>query len=395
MSEDFKDSKIATRSVHYGERDKRFDNSVTVPIVQSSTFLFTSLKQVQDYTSGTNLHNEYGRYGNTTTRAVEDKMASLEGGEKAVAFDTGMSAVTTTLMALMSSGDHIVLTDDVYKKTLNFCELDLSRFGMATTIVAMGDYQAMEDAIRPETKVIFSETPTNPYLNIADFAKIKDIAKKHNLVTIIDSTFGTPYNQLPLEWGMDLVIHSATKYLAGHNDVLGGFVIGRAELTDKVKNLQKTIGGVCDPHASYLILRGLKTFALRLKHLNECGEKIARYLAGNDRIEEVYYPCLKSHKDYEIAKRQMKGCGSVVTFKLKADLEGTWRFLEALRLIQIGPSLGGVESLITHPAAMTYYRETREERYALGITDNLVRLAAGLEDYEDIIADLERGLATI
>ena len=293
---------------------------------------------------------------------------------------------------MVRSGDHIIITDDSYKKTLEFCRSYLKQFGVECTIIPFGDYEALEKAIKKSTRLIFSESPTNPYLNIFDLVKIKKIADRHNVLTLIDSTFATPLNQRPIEFGMDIVLQSATKYLGGHNDILAGAVLGRSELVDQIRNLHKSMGGLIDPHCCYLLLRGLKTFPLRVRKQNEIALEVAEYLENHRRVKRVYYPFLKSHPHYEVAKEQMTGGGGVVTFEIKGNLSSAKRFLDALKLCYIGPSLGGVETLITHPALVTYYDYTRKARYELGITDTLFRLAVGIEDVEDIIADLERGL---
>ncbi|MDH7598777.1 MAG: aminotransferase class I/II-fold pyridoxal phosphate-dependent enzyme [Sedimentisphaerales bacterium] len=386
---------MATRAVHAGEPRQKFADSLTTPIIQTSTFTFKNSKDIEDYTRKGKDRYEYGRYGNPTARIAERRLADLEVAEDCVVFSSGMNAITTTILSLVQAGDHIVITDDSYKKTLEFCRSYLKQFAIECTIVPFGDYQALERAIRKNTKFIFSESPTNPYLNIFDLVKIKQIADRHKVLTLIDSTFATPYNQRPLEWGMDLVLHSCTKYLAGHNDILAGAVLGRSELIEPIRNLHKSMGGMIDPHCCYLLLRGLKTFPLRIARQNESALKIARYLEGHPKIKRVYYPFLESHPHYSVATAQMTGGGGVVTFVTKGNLQSAKRFLDALRLCYIGPSLGGVETLITHPGLISYYDYSRKERYALGITDTLFRLAVGIEDVEDIIADLERGLARI
>ncbi len=338
---------------------------------------------------------EYGRYGNPTEKVAERRLAELDGAEEALMFSSGMMAITTTILALVQSGDHIVITDDCYGRMLEFCRTYLKRFGIECTIVPFGDYEAFDASIKKNTRFIFSESPTNPYLNVFDMVKFKQIGEKHKVITIIDSTFATPYNQRPLEYGIDLVIHSGTKYLGGHNDILAGVLLGKKELVNKVRELHKSMGGVIDAHCCYLLLRGLKTFPLRVKTQNENALKIAEYLENHPKIERAYYPFLKSHAHYNIARTQMKGGGGVVTFTIKGDLDAAKRFMDSLEMIYIAPSLGGVETLITHPATVTYYRYTREQRYELGIVDNLFRLAVGIEDVEDIIADLERGFAKI
>ena len=386
------DTSLSTRAIHAGEPRRKYADSLTTPIIQTSTFTFQNSKHIEDYTRKGKEHFEYGRYGNPTAKIAEKRLANLEGAEDCVVFTSGMSAITTTILTLIQSGDHIVITDDSYKKTLEFCQSYLKQFGVECTIVPFGDYKVLEKAIKKNTRFIFSESPTNPYLNIFDLVKIKKIADKYNVLTLIDSTFATPLNQRPIEFGMDLVLQSATKYLGGHNDILAGAVLGKKELVDKIRNLHKSMGGLIDPHCCYLLLRGLKTFPLRVKKQNEIALKVAEFLENHPRVKKVYYPFLKSHSHYKVAKEQMAGGGGVVTFEIKGSLNTAKRFLDALKLCYIGPSLGGVETLITHPALVSYYNYTRKERYKLGITDTLFRLAVGIEDVEDIINDLERGL---
>lgn len=386
---------IFTRSVHAGEERHKYADSITVPIVQTSSFVFKNMEDVRSYTSKERYRYEYGRYGNPTQKAAENKLAALEGAEDCLLFDSGMSAIITTLLALLSKGDHMVITDDAYKATLMYVTHELPRYGIEFTVVPFGDYEAMESAIKPNTVLVFSESPTNPYLNVADLVELKRIKDKKNVLVIIDSTFATPFNQRPLEWGMDLVIHSATKYLAGHNDILAGAILGSAQLVGKVRDYQKASGGIIDPHCCYLLLRGLKTFALRVAHQNKSGQFIAERLEKHPKIKRVYYPGLPSHRHHEIAKAQMTGFGGVVSMKLDTDMAGVGRFLDSLQICRIAPSLGGVETLITHPASVSYYNVPREERIELGITDDLVRLALGIEDPADILDDIEQALEKI
>jgi len=383
---------ISTLSVHAGEERFRYADSITTPIVQTSTYAFKNTGHIEAYTRHGEAHFEYGRYGNPTEKVAQDRLAAICGAEDCVVFGSGMSAITTTILALVKSRDHIIITDDAYKKTLEFCSAYLQRFGVDCTIVPFGDYAALEKAIRPQTRFIFSESPTNPYLNIFDLERLRDLARRYNLLTLIDSAFSTPYNQCPFEYGVDIVLHSATKYLAGHNDILAGAVLGRKELIEEIRALHKAIGGVIDPHCSYLLLRGLKTFALRMERQNQSGMEVARFLENHPRVKRVYYPGLESHPQHETAKAQMTGFGSVISFDINGDLDDAKRFLDKLKLCYIAPSLGGVETLITHPALVSYYSITREERYALGITDSLLRLAVGIENPADIIADLNQAL---
>ena len=383
---------LSTRAVHAGEDRQRYADSITTPIVQTSTYAFKDSKEIEAYTKGGKIRFEYGRYGNPTEKVAERRLADLAGAEDCVVFGSGMSAVVTTILSLVRSGDHIVITDDAYKRTLEFCDGYLQRFGVSCTVVPFGDYEALDKAIGKRTRFIFSESPTNPYLNIFDLDRLKEIARRHKVLTLIDSTFSTPMNQRPLEFGVDLVMHSCTKYLAGHNDILAGAVLGRSELISSVRDLHKAMGGVIDPHCCYLLLRGLKTFPVRMAVQNASAMEMARFLEGHRCVKRVYYPGLESHPHYEIAQRQMSGFGGVVTFDIKGGLATAKRFLDNLKLCFIAPSLGGVETLITHPALVSYYNSTREERYALGITDTLIRLAVGVEDIRDIIGDVNQAL---
>lgn len=383
---------LSTQSIHAGEQRLRYADSITTPIVQTSTYAFKDSREIAAYTHGGKERFEYGRYGNPTELVAARRLSALEGAEDCIVTASGMSAITTTILALVQSGDHIVITDDAYKKTLEFCSAYLQRFGVGCTIVPFGDYAALDRAVKKNTRFIFSESPTNPYLNIFDLTRLRKIARKHGVLTLIDSTFASPANQRPLEWGVDIVLQSCTKYLAGHNDILAGAVLGRKELIQPIRDLHKAIGGVIDPHCCYLLLRGLKTFDLRVARANATAMLAAEFLERHPQVRRVYYPGLPSHPHHEIAKAQMSGFGGVVTFDIRGNLKTAQRFLDALKLCYIAPSLGGVETLITHPATVSYYKNTRKERYTLGITDSLIRLAVGVEDANDILADLDQAL---
>ncbi len=383
---------FSTRAVHAGEIRYNEFGAITTPIVQTSTFIFKNVEEINKLSDGSLERFEYSRYGHPTQHAAERKLADLENTEDAVLFSSGMSAITTALFALLRSGDHIIITDDAYKRTLDFCQKSLGRFDIACTVVKMGDYDAIEKAIQANTKVFFSESPTNPYLNIMDLGRLTNIFKGKDIIVISDSTFATPFNQRPLEWGVDIVIHSATKYMGGHNDLLSGVLLSKKELTMPIREYLKITGGVIDPHSSYLLIRGLKTFELRMERHNENGQIVSEYLEKHPKVNRVYYPGLKSHPHHEIAKAQMKGFGGVVTFEVKDDIPYVLDFLSSLKILNIGPSLGGVESLITHPATITYYGMSREERLKLGIKDGLIRLAVGVENAEDIIEDINQAL---
>jgi cystathionine gamma-synthase len=387
----------STKAVHAGEKRAKPDHALTTPVVQTSTFTFENVDDLVGFQEAHKANpamerSEYGRYGNPTIGAVERKLAELDSGEAALLFSSGMAAVTVTLLGLLSAGAHVVVTDDCYRRTREFVLDMLPRFGIEGTKVPVGDYEALEAAIRPNTRLILSESPTNPYLRVVDLPKLVDIAQQHGLLTIIDSTFATPINQRPLEFGVDIVIHSATKYLGGHNDLLGGVIVGSSEIVGKVRETENIIGAISDPHTAYLLLRGLKTLALRVRHQNETGLRLARYLEQDGRVSEVYYPGLPSHRDHDVAREQMSGYGGVVSFELDADLAATARFVDALQVPYIGPSLGGTESLVLPVALASYYDFTPEERAELGISDTLIRLAVGVEDAEDLIADLAQAL---
>jgi cystathionine gamma-synthase len=398
----------STRAVH-GEARARQPNAahaLVTPVVQTATYTFSSTADLCAFMDakmwgGMEERGEYGRYGNPTVRAVEKRIAALENGGDALLFPTGMTAVTNVLLSILSTGTHVVFTDDCYRKTRQFCNTYLRRLGIESTQVPMGDYQALEAAIQSNTRLIISESPTNPYLRVADLARLAAIAQKHRRIkTIIDATFATPVNQRPLEFGIDLVIHSATKYLSGHNDIMAGVVIGEAGLIHALRQSQGTLGAVIDPHAAFLLERGLKTLALRVAQQNRSAQTVAEYLEQHPKIARVWYPGLASHPDFEIAHQQMGGYGGVVSFEIapvagENPLHTTSRFIDAMTIPYIAPSLGGVESLIEQPSLMSFYELSTEERLAIGIKDNLVRFAIGVEDTADIVADLNQALAQV
>jgi cystathionine gamma-synthase len=386
----------STDAVYGGEDKLKPFDAVPMPIAQTSTYTFADTAEIVAYTQGRHPageRGEYGRYGNPTVRAVEKRMAALEGTEDAVLFASGMAAVTTTVLALVKGGQHVVLFRDCYRMTLEFVTDVLARFGVSHTLLAAGDLDALPDAIKPETRLVLSESPTNPYLSCIDLERLSGTCKTHRTVkSIIDSTFATPYNCRPAAFGVDLVVHSATKYLAGHNDVLAGVVCGPTGLVSMVRDLRGVLGSVCDPHAAFLVGRGIKTLALRVERQNATAQAVAERLEKHPRIERVYYPGLRSHPSHAVAGRQMRGFGGVVSFVVADGLEGATRFVDAMKLARIGPSFGGVEALIEQPAVMSYYEMTSEQRQAVGIADGLVRMSVGIEDAADLIADVEQAL---
>jgi len=389
---------FSTQAVHAGEEKRKPYGALTTPIVQTSTYTFENTAEILDFmhrkaAGDPGVRDEYGRYSNPTQSAAERKIATLEGGERALLFASGMCAITTTMAALLSSGDHLVVVSDCYHRTREFALTFLSRWGIETTLVPLDQSAALAAAIRPTTRLIFSETPTNPYLRVMDLPRMVEVARQHEITTILDSTFATPINMRPLEYGVDLVIHSATKYLGGHNDLLAGAVIGSRETLAQIEAARGVMGGMSNPNDAYLLLRGLKTLDLRVRRQNENGQRVAQFLEGHPAIRRVYYPGLPSHPDYEIARRQMTGFGGVVSFEIEGDMDKTGRFIDLLRLPYVGPTLGGVESVIEQSA--TLFSLDREERREAGIKDNLVRYALGIEDADDLIADLSQALAGI
>ncbi len=386
----------STRAVHAGAKRKKPYHALIEPIVQTATYAFDDLADIQAFIAakeqGSVTHDDYGRYGNPTVQAVESRIAALENADSALLLSSGMAAITTTLLALLRSDDHIIITDDCYKRTREFIETFFARYGVSCTTVPMGNFEAIASAITPKTRIIISETPTNPYLRVLDIDRLVQIAKTHNLLTLLDTTFATPINLRPAQFGVDLIIHSGTKYLGGHHDLLAGTVVGREDLIDQIREHLGMLGGIISPQNAFLLGRGLKTLALRVRHQNNNAQQVAEYLESHPGIEQVWYPGLLSHPDHEIATRQMEGFGGVVSFTLCGTLDETAAFIDRMRLPYITPSLGGTESLISQPALMSYYKLTGAERQAIGIPDNLVRFALGIEDIEDVLADLEQAL---
>jgi len=304
-----------------------------------------------------------------------------------------MAAITALLMGKLKAGDEVILVNECYHRTREFCNVHLGKFGVVTHMVPACDFDGMESLINDNTAMLISESPTNPHLSVVDVRRLAELGKKHGVETMIDSTLATPYNLRPLEYGIDYVIHSVTKYLAGHNDMLGGVLIGSSEKVEPIRKLRGVIGNINAPHSIYLLLRGLKTFSLRMARHNENGMAVARFLESHPRIEHVYYPGLESHRDHQVAKETMRGYGGLVTFLVKdADEKATADVVDAMQIPRIGPSLGGVESLVEQPLIMSFHDFTKEQRMAVGISDNMIRLACGIEDPEDLIDDLKGAL---
>ena len=385
----------STGSVHGGEREHQGSEAITVPIYQTSTFWFRNSEELIAYQEGRLRREEYGRYGNPTWKAVERKLCELEGAEEAVLFGSGMGAATTLFMALLPPGSHLIVTSDCYRRTRQFIRQYLSRMDVETTVIDPADPQQLAGAIRDETALFFTESPTNPYLRVIEVPEVVRVCHERGVKVVIDSTFATPVNHRALDEGADLVIHSATKYLGGHNDLLAGVVAGSAECVGPVRDAVGVFGGITDAHSAWLLLRGLKTLALRMERHNANGLAVARWLEEHPRVRRVWYPLLPSHPDHETARSSLRGGGGVVTFELDTDLDGAVRFTDACRLPYIAPSLGGVESLVEMPVTMSYWDVEREERIKMGITDSLIRLSCGIEDGDDLIADLSQALDAI
>jgi len=371
--------------------DKK-NGPLATPIYQTSTFEVTDNdEQVR------NTHSDhfYTRYGNPTNTVAEETIAALEGMDAALTFASGMGAITTTLMALLQSGDHVVAQRDIYGGVTKFLSQWLPKMGIETTFVDTTEYEQHARAIRPNTKLLYLESPTNPILRVVDFKKVAALAKQHKLLSMIDATFGTPINQHPAEFGIDLVMHSGTKYLGGHSDLICGVVAGRHELIEKIWDTRTTLGNCMDPHASWMLVRGLKTLAVRVARQNENAQRVAEFLSEQAKVRKVHYPFLKSHPQYAVAREQMSGGGGVVTFEVEGTGEDARRVSEAMRLFTLAPSLGGVDSLVSIPVLTSHLTVAPEERKKIGITEQMIRLSVGIENANDLIADLERALAAI
>ncbi len=386
----------STLAVHAGELRQKAVNAITDPIVCAATYTFESTQAVIDFLEQKQDREEYGRYGNPGEKVVERKLAALEGGEDTILYASGMAAIVGLLMAKLNAGDEVVFFDECYHRSREFCTKHLARFGVVTRQVKTCDFEAMAAAINSRTRLLVSESPTNPHLSVVDLERFADIGRRHGIETLIDATLATPFNVRPLEYGVDYVLHSATKYLGGHNDLLAGVVIGAREKLEPVRKLRGIMGAINSPHNIYLLERGLKTFELRMQRHNATGQAIAEFLEAHPRIERVYYPGLPSHPYYDVAQRQMRGCGGLVTFLVKdADWKQTAAVVDAVRIPRIGPSLGGVESLIEQPLVMSYYEMPVEDRRRFGIPDNMIRLSCGIENTEDLIEDLRQALELV
>ena len=376
--------KFATRAIHAGQEPDPTTGAIMTPIYQTSTYAQTGIGEHKGY--------EYARTGNPTRDALETCLASLENGKHGLAFASGLAA-EQAILSLLRSGDHIVSCDDLYGGTYRLFERIMSRYQIEASYVSVGSVDDYAKAIRPETKLILLETPTNPLLRLVDIRAIAEIAHRHNILLVVDNTFASPYFQQPLDLGADIVIHSTTKYINGHSDVIGGAVIVNDEqLYQDIKFYQNAAGGIPGPFDVWLIMRGIKTLPLRMRQHQENALAVARFLAEHPKVEKIYYPGLKSHPDYQLAKKQMHGFGGMVSFQFKGTQADVDTIVRRLKIFTFAESLGGIESLVCHPATMTHGSIPREIREARGLTDTLLRLSVGIEDVEDLIADLEQAL---
>lgn len=376
--------KFATKAIHVGQEPEKLTGAVTVPLFQTSTYA--------QFEIGKHTGFEYARTQNPTRFAWEENLAAMEGGIDAFAFGSGLAAVDA-VMRLLSAGDHVIMAEDMYGGTYRLAERILTRFGLSFSYVDMRDMANIEAAIKPNTRMVYTETPTNPMMTITDLAAVGQLAKAHNLLMVVDNTFATPYLQRPLEHGAHIVLHSATKYLGGHSDLVSGIVTtSREDIAEQLGFIQNAAGAVPGPFDTWLLLRSSKTLAVRMDRHSSNAMQIAQFCAQHSKIKATHYPGLASHPQHEIAKRQMSAFGGMISIEL-GSLERAIEVTNKLKLFTLAESLGGVESLVCHPVSMTHGSIPKEQRERLGVTDGLIRLSCGIEDVEDLMADVEQALA--
>ncbi|WP_462411299.1 methionine gamma-lyase [Neobacillus sp. Marseille-QA0830] len=391
-----KKSRFETEVIHAGYHGEDHLGSLVPPLYQSSTFIFANAEQGEKRFAGTEDGYIYSRLGNPTVKILEDRMAALEQGEAALAFSSGMAAVSSVLVSLTKTGDHVLCSQGVYGCTFGLLKLLNEKYNIDYDFSSMDSLETFERDIKPNTACIYIETPINPTMKLVDLELVVNAAKQRGIPVVVDNTFSSPYLQRPIVHGCDVVIHSATKYICGHGDVVAGLVIGKHDFIKKVsKTTQKDMGGVISPFDAWLLLRGLKTLPIRMDRHCENASRIFGFLKTHPKIDKIYYPGDPHHEDYQIMKKQMKQAGGMVSFTIKGSKETAQRFINELQLIPIAVSLGDPETLIQHPASMTHAVIPVEERLKMGIEDNLLRLSAGLEAWEDIVEDLEQALEKI
>jgi len=386
----------ASKAIHMGNLASPIYGEVSVPIFQSATFSFPNIEEGAARFSEQHPGFIYSRLDNPTVKALEENITALENGTRGLATSSGMAAISTILIALLDNTSHVVATDALYGSTRLILESEFSRFGVTSTFVDTSNSDNLRKALSPETRLVFVETPTNPTMSITDLRATAEIAHQHGALLAVDNTFASPYLQRPLEFGADIVVHSLTKYINGHSDALGGMiVVGNDDLHIRIRKILRFFGPVMDPHQAWLILRGVRTLPVRLEKAQDNAMRLAEFLRTHRKVAWVRYPGLQGHPQHELAKRQMDGFGAMLCFGVKQGLDGGKTLLNNVRLITLAVSLGGVESLIEHPASMTHASVPREERLQAGISDELVRLSVGCEDYEDLQEDLDQALNKI
>ena len=382
----------ATRVIHLAEGVSGTAEPLTTPIYETTTFVFESAEEVRQYNEGKNQRFLYSRYANPTVTAVEHKLASLEGAEAALVLSSGQAATTTALLALVGGGDEIVCSSAIYGGTLHLISDLLSKFGISARFASLEDFANLDRVVSPKTKLVWFESPINPTLRCVDIAAVARVCRSHGITSVVDNTFASPINQQPMSLGVDLVMHSATKYLNGHSDVTAGVLAGPQRLIDQMLGVRKLLGTILDPYAAYALNRGLKTLALRVERQNASALAVAHFLAQDKRTTQVYYPGLERHPDHEIARRQMTGFGGMVCADLGGGYERAARFFDRLTVFKRAASLGGVESLCSLPVLTSQWGHSNEELARAGVTHSMVRLSVGLEDPDDLIADLDQAL---
>ena len=381
---------METAVIHKGYNSSEHHDSLVTPLYQTSTYSFANAQEGEDRFAGNSEGNIYSRLGNPTVRVLEERMAEIEGGQGALAFGSGMAAVSATLIYLTKAGDHVLCSRGIYGCTFGLLEIMEEKYGITHDLVSMTTEQEVEQAIRPETVCIYVETPINPTMELVNLQAVMAVAKKHNLRVVVDNTFSSPYLQNPLRMGADFVLHSATKYLNGHGDVVGGVLVGRDadEMQHVRMTVQKDVGGIMSPFDAWLLLRGLKTLHVRMDRHVANAQKVLEFLKRQELVKKIYYPFDDQHPQFEIAKQQMREGGGLISFEIEGGKKEAQQFLDSLSLIKIAVSLGDAETLIQHPATMTHAVVPQENREAMGISDSLLRLSVGLEHTDDLIADL-------
>lgn len=387
---------LNTLAIHEGFHTDPVTGAVALPIYQTSTFGFTSVEEGAKRFAGAEEGYVYSRLGNPTVAVLEQKVAALEKAEAGLAFASGMAAVSAVLLGMVKTGDHILCSKGLYGCTFGLLNLMKNRFGIEFSMCDMQEEKTLLNAIQPNTKMIYLETPINPTLELVDLAMVSSIARNHGLYTVVDNTFMSPYLQRPIELGCDVVVHSATKYIGGHGDVIAGVVVGAKSLINNLRmTTQKDIGGILSPFDAFLLVRGLKTLGIRMERHCSNAKKVAEYLSRQSKVDEVFYPGLTSFPQHDLAKKQMDGFGGVISFELKGGFDAGVRMMNQVNLCKRAVSLGDVETLIQHPASMTHSVIPMEERKVMGISEGLIRLSVGIEDVEDILSDLEQAINSL